>query len=71
MAEKLAIAENSRLTEEERAALDAELDRLMDGVKADEKKLDRLVFACAAVPAETGSAQRRPAWQTLRRSSIR
>lgn len=57
MAEKLAIAENSRLTEEERAALDTELDRLMDGVKADEKKLDRLVFACAAVPAETGSAQ--------------
>lgn len=57
MAEKLAIAENSRLTEEERAALDAELDRLMDGVKSDERKLDRLVFACAAVPAETGSAQ--------------
>lgn len=57
MAEKLAIAENSRLTEEERAALDTELDRLMDGVKTDEKKLDRLVFACAAVPAETGSAQ--------------
>lgn len=49
MAEKLAIAENSRLTEEERAALDAELDRLMDGVKADERKWDRLVFACAAV----------------------